>query len=142
MTAHEWIIGNDTGTSSKSIWAVMMGVLKEPTRCGGKYNVPHDNSDFGRCYRLIKAIPEWRARLEEVALIFPAWAPIIREWDRLQRLFEAKANSTDLYNLLRTLGEESMLCDGWTKEGSSWRREGASKIELGEGVSISMGGVD
>lgn len=35
MNPNEWILSTDTGISSKTIWAVMMGVAAEPgQRCG------------------------------------------------------------------------------------------------------------
>lgn len=55
-----WLLGDDTGTSSKTICAHMLGVpiaWKSP---------PADASDRGRCIRLLKLIPEWIARLDEL----------------------------------------------------------------------------
>ena len=42
-----WVIGHDTGLSSLTLWAAIMNVQN--------YNadIPHDNSDFGRCYRML-----------------------------------------------------------------------------------------
>lgn len=87
MTPEQWIVGDDTGVSSKTIWAVMMGAVsgQEPWYA---FDVPHDPDDFGRCYRLLKAIPEWRPRLHEVAERFPKWAPLIAAWDELTALYE------------------------------------------------------
>ena len=56
-----------------------------PPRC---FDVPHDPSDFGRCYRLLQLAPEWTARLEEVAQAYPAWEPFVREWDKLTAMYE------------------------------------------------------
>lgn len=87
MTPLQWIVGNDTGISSKTIWAVMMGAVEENPH-PFQYDVPHDGDDFGRCYRLIKLFPEWKARLPEVAQRFPAWGPMVREWDTMEALFD------------------------------------------------------
>ncbi len=85
----DWILGEDTGTSSKTIWSVMMGAKIVYA------DVPHDPSDFGRCYRLLKAFPEWRARLDEVAKAFPKWATLVAEWDRLTLLYEEELKRPD-----------------------------------------------
>lgn len=92
--AHQWIVDNDTGTSSKTIWAVMMGVITKPTHCGcTKYDVPHDADDFGRCHRLLVLIPEWRKRIAEVGTLLPAWLPIVREWDKLENMYREQLTS-------------------------------------------------
>ena len=67
-TPGEWLASWDTGISSKTIWAVMTGRCSEGRFTPG---VPHDPSDFGRCYRLLAAFPAWRARLPEVAARYP-----------------------------------------------------------------------
>lgn len=85
--ACEWIISADTGTSSKTIWAVMMFIEINNPR-SWNYGTPSDPSDFGRCYRLLQSIPEWRDRLTEIPPLFPAWGPIVREWDTLTALWE------------------------------------------------------
>ena len=98
--AHTWIVGHDTGRSSKTIWGVMMGV-RVPDM-----DAPHDPDDFGRCYRLLQLIPEWRRRLHEVAGQCPRWKPIIEAWPQLARLYRTAVQrqwrgSPKLYSLLQ-----------------------------------------
>jgi hypothetical protein len=72
--ALEWIVGDDTGRSSTTIWAVMMGVpCAHPS-------IPRDNSDFGRCYRLLEKVPSWKTRLPEVVATYPAWKLTVETW--------------------------------------------------------------
>lgn len=85
--ALSWIHNGDTGTSSETIWSVMTG--RDVTR----YGVPLDPSDFGRCYRLLKIMPSWRARLPEVVARFPRWAKLIEAWDELTALYEEELPS-------------------------------------------------
>ena len=73
--AIEWIAGDDTGLSSKTIWCVMMGVP-----CG-QPSIPYDDGDFGRCYRLLEKFPAWRKRLHEVAAAHPRWDYTVKIWD-------------------------------------------------------------
>ena len=78
-----WIDGNDTGTSSETIWHIL-------TQLPGKvfkYGFPRDADDFGRCARLIEFIPEWATRLGEVAERCSEWKPIVANWDRLTDLY-------------------------------------------------------
>ncbi|KKM01981.1 hypothetical protein LCGC14_1788920 [marine sediment metagenome] len=84
--AYTWITGTDTGLSSKTIWGVMMGV--QVAWAG----VPRDPDDFGRCYRLLRLIPEWLKRLPGVERAYPEWGPLIREWPRLSRMYTTAIN--------------------------------------------------
>ena len=125
MKPEQWIIGGDTGVSSNTIWAVMMGAVtgNEPWYT---FNVPHDPSDFGRCYRLLVLFPEWRARLNEVVAKFPEWTGMVREWDRLSKLYERDhptGRSDELYEAMQVLIDEGIIADGWVKTGhGSWER--------------------
>ena len=78
----EWLLSDDTGTSSLTIVSVMTGVpLKD------RYpDTPHDAHDLDRCVRLLKRFPAWRSRLHEVAEVYPRWAALVREWDELERM--------------------------------------------------------
>lgn len=100
-----WINNGDTGVSSATIWAVL---LRRPNPyCTS--DVPHDPGDFGRCYRLLAVMPEWRERLPEVARVFPGWAPLVDRWDELTSLWEEESpsgNAPKLYALMRELLQE------------------------------------
>lgn len=85
--ARAWLKNGDTGTSSLTIWRTLMGETPEDA------DVPHDPADFGRCYRLLKVMPSWRARLPEVAAKYPAWKRLVEAWDELTALFDEEAPS-------------------------------------------------
>jgi hypothetical protein len=98
-----WITNGDTGTSSETIWGVMMG---RPVR---REDIPYDPADFGRCYRLLKVMPSWRARLSEVADKYSQWKPLIDAWDELTALYEKELPSglcPKLYARMRQLRGE------------------------------------
>jgi len=137
MNPNEWILSTDTGISSKTIWAVMMGVAAEPgQRCGIAskppaltYDVPHDPADFGRCFRLLALFPEWRSRVVKMGDIFPKWKPMADRWDEMERIYceeRPSGKCPRLYELIRELEDEGMLLEGWTRTGKcSWEfREG------------------
>ncbi len=83
MTPEQWIVGDDTGVSSVTIWSVMMGVTP---RWSG---TPMDADDFGRCVRLLDCFPGWRERLSEVSGVYPEWEGLIACWSELQGHFRA-----------------------------------------------------
>lgn len=66
--AIKWALGDDTGTSSKTLCAFMLGMNSTNgcRRYGASYP-PSDADDRGRCIRLLKLIPEWLPRLPELA---------------------------------------------------------------------------
>jgi hypothetical protein len=114
-TPEEWIVSEDVGVSSRTIWAVLMGLFHKPLtgpekqKSGGRWDVPHDPSDFGRCHRMFQHIPAWKGRLNEVAAVFPAWEPMVREWDRMAEIYERdleSGKSPELYELMCSLEVE------------------------------------
>lgn len=61
--ALQWLFGDDTGTSSKTLCAHMLGIKDV------RNSVPSDSADRGRCIRLLQLIPEWQPRLDEMAAL-------------------------------------------------------------------------
>lgn len=88
----EWIESRDVGVSSVTIWSVM---TCKPSPLRGEYDAPHDSADFGRCYRLLKIVPQWRNRLNEVAAACPSFAPLVPEWGRLTEMYERALTTND-----------------------------------------------
>lgn len=90
--AIDWIASGDTGLSSETIWSVMMGAQQVRGYRRGAY--PLDPDDFGRCYRLLSRIPEWRPRLPEVADRYPfVWCGLVESWDELTALYEEEVGT-------------------------------------------------
>jgi hypothetical protein len=124
MTPNEWLLSEDTGISSRTIFAVMTG-----SKIGGSFgpDVPHDPSDFGRCYRLLALFPEWRERLTEVAEQFPMWRPMVDAWGELTDLYEEESKNADrkapkLYSRMQALIDEGRIAAGWIQTGPGcWR---------------------
>lgn len=48
---------------------------------------PYDPSDFNRCLRLIKTIPEIKDNFDSVAMISPQWKALIDRWDEVEKCF-------------------------------------------------------
>lgn len=87
--AMRWIVGNDTGISSKAIWAHMNG-LPVGGDWGADGSFPRDPGDFGRCYRLLALNLAWRLRIGEMAAYGDQWKALAEAWDELESLYEAE----------------------------------------------------
>lgn len=86
-----WIAGDDTGLSSKAIWRHMMG--QRPDMSWGQVDYPLDPDDFGRCYRLLLRVPEWRQRIGEMARYNAEWAALAAAWDELETMWAAEVGT-------------------------------------------------
>lgn len=115
MTPEEWIVSEDVGASSRTIWCVLMGLLHtkiigvRKRVCERRFDVPHDPGDFGRCSRMFEHLPQWKGRLGEVSAAFPKWEPFVREWDKMEGLYQRdleSGKSPELYELMKSLEEE------------------------------------
>lgn len=131
--AIDWLLCGDTGTSSELICRVLSGSTA-PLHWNNQH-LPMDAAGFGRCHRLLQAIPEWRERLPEVAARVPTWGPLITAWDEITALYEAyeatpkhsqrlrHAAWTPVSTRLYQLEQAGYLAAGWIKTGpGSWRR--------------------
>jgi hypothetical protein len=74
-----WLLSEDTGASSESILAHMLGVPRYA-------DYPSDVGDLGRCLRLLEQFPAWARRMGEMAVHGPGWAGLVGEWDSLAGL--------------------------------------------------------
>jgi len=84
-----WLVKGDTGISSIAIVSHITGY--ETDRKFSDY--PSDAGDFGRCYRLLVAVPEFRSRIGEMASRSPQWSALVAEWDELERLYESNGGT-------------------------------------------------
>ena len=128
MKPEQWIVNGEVGTSSRTIWAVMMGAVTDKD-VFGVYGVPHDPDDFRRCYLLLEAIPEWRGQLSEVEKIFPMWIGFVREWDKLTEMYEkavktGTGKAPEMFELMQKLEDEGRIADGWIQTSrTGWKKE-------------------
>ncbi len=94
MTLEEWVVCDDTGEASFFIASVMAPVgIAIPRRESHlkKAAFPADAAAFGRCYRLLQVVPEWRFQLSHVAEVGgPVWAVLVDNWSELSTLHEAQ----------------------------------------------------
>lgn len=86
LAVAEWIVGGDTGSSSKYMLATALAGVAPKCKWGVEY--PRDCSDLGRCIRLIQAAPSVRNALPILAAVSPKWAVLAPEWDALVALHD------------------------------------------------------
>ena len=84
-----WFLSGDTGLSSKAIVATMVGANETACEWGDH---PRDIGDFGRCYRLLKVVPDFRSRISEMSSRSPKWAALVEHWDELSYYYEMQDN--------------------------------------------------
>jgi hypothetical protein len=77
-----WLNNGHVGMSSKTMWNFFMGNKDYPI------NHPHDPDDFSRCYKLLKAVPEWEIRVPELASLSKEWKNLSQNWQKLAEMYE------------------------------------------------------
>jgi hypothetical protein len=102
--AYWWLSNGETGLSSKTMWRFFMN---QPT-FGNDH--PHDPDDFKRCYKLLKAIPEWKNELHKLKSISKAWNNLVDNWDKLTTMYEQNVKENwknykkiGMYEFMQTL---------------------------------------
>lgn len=84
-----WALTGRTGMSSKAIAAHLLGL-----ECDGSY--PHDGGDFGRCEKLLEAVPSFRERLTEMTSVNKYWAAIAPRWGEIR-------SASDKYEKIKSI---------------------------------------
>jgi hypothetical protein len=80
----EWFGSGDTGISSETI-ALWLSARAKLKRWG--FGEPSDGADFGRCYRLLEFIPEWRGRIGEMAARGGRWPDLVARWNEIETTY-------------------------------------------------------
>jgi len=103
--ANEWLKSGERGVSSETILSVMEDINVVMHR-----SHPYDPSDFYRCCLLLESVPEYRARLNEMALVSKEWAILVEHWDELESLLKTEMETgyaPKTYEKMQRLFEEA-----------------------------------
>lgn len=121
----EWLGGNDTGSSSKTIALTALGAMP----AGAAHKYPSDTNDFGRCYRLIEKAAEARDGLEALGVQGgPYWKALVENWPALEAAYlrDLMSKGDETYELMRSILRPIEAKD-------------SGVVRLSEGVSIRFG---
>ena len=94
--AQRWIADTaNVGASSRCIWNRMQGFRTSDAP------PPYDIEDFGRCYRLLRLIPEWNFKLQKMSNASRQWAKLVENWSEITKLYEG-AQLMECDNLIKS----------------------------------------
>ena len=103
MGYRAWAACDDVGISSSFMARCLLGYV-----AAGEYGHPHDPSDFHRCVKMIKAMPNLRGTIPEMASESPEWAKVVENWDRWEKMLEVATfgtgGATDLFKEMQENG--------------------------------------
>lgn len=100
----EWICTHKVGVSSRTMWAGLMEVDAKPAHGFVTLSIPYDSDDFSRCHDLVKFCEvDPDVDFCNILKIFPWYAPILRNWEKLSAFYEAGlyAKVTEVLSSLR-----------------------------------------
>jgi len=92
--AIRWLLGDDTGVSSKTMCAGILGI-----DLGWQADKPYDIYDLGRCVRFTEAAEVTDKDLRKICSTYPWWAEMYQRWDNLTTLYY-EANRWGIYDVL------------------------------------------
>ena len=100
---NNWLLTGERGISSEAIASKMTGV-----NFTGQWGMGHplDPSDFRRCLLLLKAVPEFKERLNEMEEVSPVWKDMVENWDELEKLYYEEVHTgkcPKLYDRMKEL---------------------------------------
>lgn len=89
--AAEWLATGEQGLSSKTIFFHLSGHRPPGSGAWRLDHHPHDPADLRRCRLLLDAVPDFAARLPEMAEVSPAWAALVPRWAAICAQMDAEA---------------------------------------------------
>lgn len=109
-----WLQNGDRGISSNTMVEVFetmpRGTLAGRWANGDTH--PRDPSDFQRCVLLLRAVPAYRFRLNELRGVSPVWNALVDNWNTLEAMLYREVPSghgraPDLYDEMKKLINEN-----------------------------------
>jgi hypothetical protein len=89
-----WLASDDTGLSSLYMASKLTGMFE------AKYAYPRDPTDFGRCLRLVEAVPELESKIRDMSQHGNGWAVVAAHWYEWSEVYST-GDGERLYRLMR-----------------------------------------
>lgn len=89
-----WLASDDVGMSSKFMASVLSGQFQ------AEFAIPYDPADFGRCVRMIQAVPELKGLIHLMCKHGPMWTAVADNWERWSEMLNEE-QSRALYDEMR-----------------------------------------
>lgn len=89
-----WLASDDTGASSLYMASVLTGQFI------AENHYPRDPADFGRCLRLVEAVPELESKIRDMSQHGDKWAVVAAHWHEWAEVYRAD-DGQRLYRLMR-----------------------------------------
>lgn len=105
----KWLMRGNQGISSK---AILFTYLLGNTDWISEHSpYPHDNSDFNRCYLLIKDCPNCFSAIRKLSKKYEQWKNILKFWDELVYIFEngnerGTSRNIDFFNFIQAVNNK------------------------------------
>lgn len=102
-----WQKFGEQGISSKTMFKYLGGV-----DITGRYEChPSDPDDFKRCYKLLQAVPQFKAKLYLMKGVSAVWSNLVDNWDKLTEMYEQNVKEEwknykkiGMYEYMKSLG--------------------------------------
>lgn len=109
--ANWWAENGEHGVSSKTMFNHLSKSLQVLGLKNHYQGHPSDPDDFKRCYKLLQAVPQWKARLNELKTISSVWVKLVDNWDKLTEMYEQNVREdwnnykkVGMYEFMESLG--------------------------------------
>lgn len=88
MGLNAWLNSDETGSSSRYMAFVLSGGTFGDWwgRTIPESAYPRDPDDFGRCLKLLQAVPEFQNNLSKMNDCGPEWQAVVQHWERWAEL--------------------------------------------------------
>jgi len=86
--ANWWALNGEHGISSMTMFNHFTRNIQVRAMKLDHPKHPYDPDDFSRCYKLLKAVPQFKARINELKELSPEWANLVDNWDKLTEMYE------------------------------------------------------
>ena len=94
MGLSAWLASDDVGMSSKFMASVLSGQFQ------AEFAIPYDPADFGRCVRMIQAVPELQQHFDKMLEHGPMWKAVVGNWAQWSKMLEDEQYE-QLYEIMR-----------------------------------------